>query len=257
MPTLPTPVTTEPSHPSPPLSAYGLSTTYRTATRNMKTSGYKLMALAAMVAGATCNGQSLFTGPAPPRQMTRGPPATEEDAEPAVGERGVQDETCALSGDTMSALIAMCRERKWVLAVDHAGKCLGDEGTGRFVLTMGARADGSGDGGHKGDEGLETCRCACATRALTAATTMLVCSLSQCHRPIYLGIYACHPTATTTTATTRPPRAAARCRSRCCTSPLHPPLLSPWRHLRRPLVAASVPPPLRGRSDRVLHRPWR
>ena len=52
-----------------------------------------MMALAAVVAGAS--GQSLNgTGPASPRQMTRGPPATEENAEPTTVERGVEDETC-------------------------------------------------------------------------------------------------------------------------------------------------------------------
>ena len=111
------------------------------------------MALAAMVAGAS--GQSLNgTGPAGPRQMTRGPPATQEDAEPTTVERGVEDDTRALSGDTMFALIAMCRERKWVLATDHAhvhdaGMV---EGIDRFILTVGASAaDGGGDGGHKGE----------------------------------------------------------------------------------------------------------
>ena len=115
-----------------------------------------MMALAAVVAGAS--GQSLNgTGPAPPRQMTRGPPATEEDAEPTTVERGVEDGT---RGDTMLALLAMCREREWVLATNNArGHDAGmEEGIDRFILTVGAGAsaadgggDGGGDDGHKGE----------------------------------------------------------------------------------------------------------
>ena len=113
-----------------------------------------MMALAAMVAGVS--GRSLnSTGPAPPRprQTTRGPPAAQEEAGPTTVERGVEDGTW---GDTMFALLALCRERKWVLATDHehehdAGTV---EGVDRFILTVGAgasAADGGGDGGHKGE----------------------------------------------------------------------------------------------------------
>ena len=107
------------------------------------------MALAAVVAGAS--GQSLnSTGPAPPRQMTRGPPATKEDAEPTTVERGVEDDT---RGDTMLALLAMCREREWVLATNNArGHDAGMvEGIDRFILTVGASAADGGGGGHKGE----------------------------------------------------------------------------------------------------------
>ena len=116
-----------------------------------------MMALAAVVAGAS--GQSLNgTGPAPPRQMTRGPPATEEDAEPTTVERGVEDDTCALSGDTMFALIAMCRERKCYLATDQTaeGEAMAETRSDRYTLTMGATvAEGEGDGGRGGEGGWE------------------------------------------------------------------------------------------------------
>ena len=152
-----------------------------------------MMALAAMMAGAS--GQSLMNSvsSAFPRQTTRGPRAAKEDTTP-TGKRGVEDESYALSGDTMFALIALCRERKWVLATDRAGIMMEED---RFVLTMGASAAERGeDGGHKGGLGVRVRAAVPAPRcALTAAAAVLVCALarsvSQCLPPSSL-VPCCH-----------------------------------------------------------------
>ena len=189
-------VTTEPPSPSPPLSAYALSTTYRTTTRTMRTSGYKLMALAAVVAGAS--GQSvngMATGLAPPRQTARGPPATQEDAEPTDGERGVEDGACALYGDTMFALTALC---KWVLATDHAGGVGQAGGADRFVLTMGAGAGAADGGGYEGEEGLGACPCPCPRREAPRAQCRRrhACTLALSAAAVLFLILSQHPVTT-------------------------------------------------------------
>ena len=213
-----------------------------------------MMALAAMVAGG--NGQSLSnTGLATLEKTTHGPPAVKEDAEPATGERGVEDETCALYGDTMFALTAMCRERKWVLAVDHAETCLG-EGMDRFVLTMGASAgdggdDGGSNSGHKGEWIGTAPRRPCSHRR--QAATMPVRSLSpaipffsQLHHHHH---HYHHHRRHHHHHHDRIP--ARRCSHRRA-STLHPLLLPAAPRRARPCHHLS-----RGRSDRVLHRPRR
>ena len=139
----------------------------------MWTSGRKLIALAAMLAGVNANGRTSLnsTGVTPPQRPTRGPLDARGGAKLA-DEHGVNDEAGALSGDTMFALIAMCREREWVLSNDHAGMAK-EEGVDRYALTMsaGAAEGGGGDGGHEGEKMWE-CTAGPLRCALTAIAAM-------------------------------------------------------------------------------------
>ena len=139
-----------------------------------------MMALAAMMAGASGHSLMNSVSSAPPRQTTRGPQAAKAEDTAPTSKRGVEDEAYALSGNTMFALIALCRERKWVLATDRAGMMM-EEGTvplDRFVLTMGASAADSGDdGGHDGELGVRVrAGVPAPRRALTSAVRSRPCS---------------------------------------------------------------------------------
>ena len=106
----------------------------------------KVVAVAAMLAGAMAKpaNHAAVRGPWPPPRERTG---AESRAEGASGS-GEGDGTCALPGDTMAEFSAMCYERKWALANEGCS----DDGTSRFVLTMGAeQAEGRSEVERKGE----------------------------------------------------------------------------------------------------------